>query len=89
VQAEALVSSLHMYGYTKDPKYLAVFEKTFELVENKLVDWDTGEWHELISPAGQPQGAKASPWKAGYHNGRAMIECIGILKAWKNSPTVQ
>lgn len=30
-----------------------------------------------------PKGDKANPWKAGYHNGRAMIECLEILKQWR------
>jgi len=84
VQAEVLVSALHMYRHTKDARYLSVFEKTFDLVETKLVDWDHGEWHAGISPQGKPYGDKANPWKAGYHNGRAMIECIEILKSLKN-----
>jgi mannobiose 2-epimerase len=84
VQAETLVSSLRMYERTKDPKYLPVFETTFALIESRLVDWQVGEWFESLSAQGQPQGDKASVWKAGYHNGRAMIECIEILKAWKN-----
>ena len=84
VQAEAIVSSLRMYESTKDSKYLGVFETTFSLIETRLVDWEVGEWHEMINSQQQPQGDKASPWKAGYHNGRAMIECIEILKGWKN-----
>ena len=84
VQAETIVSSLRMYERTKDPKYLSVFENTFNFIEAKLVDWEVGEWHESISAQGQPQGDKGSIWKAGYHNGRAMIECIEILKAQKN-----
>ena len=82
VQAETIVSALHMYEYTKDPKYLAVFEKTFDFINTKMVDWKTGEWYEAISAQGQPQGSKGSTWKAGYHNGRSMIECIEILKRW-------
>jgi len=84
VQAETIVSSLRMYEYTKNPKYLSTFEETFSLIESRMVDWEVGEWHGTIPAQGQPQGDKASPWKAGYHNGRAMIECIEILKAWKN-----
>ncbi len=84
VQAETIVSSLRMYERTKDPKYLSVFETTFAFIESRLVDWKVGEWYESISAQGQPQGAKGSIWKAGYHNGRAMIECIEILKAWKD-----
>ena len=80
VQAEALVSALRMYRFTKDPKYLAVFRQTLAFVENHLVDWEHGEWYSNITPAGTPQGDKANPWKAGYHNGRAMIECLELLK---------
>ena len=82
VQAEVIVSALYMYEYTKDPKYLSVFEKTCELIENKLVDWKHGEWHAGIAPDGSPYGGKASGWKGGYHNGRAMIECIAVLQRW-------
>jgi mannobiose 2-epimerase len=84
VQAETIVSSLRMYGYTKDPKYLSMFDTTLNFIESKFVDWEAGEWFESISAQGQPGGDKGSVWKAGYHNGRAMIECIEILKAWKN-----
>ena len=82
VQAETLVSTLRMYEQTKDPKYLAVFEKTFDFINTRMVDWKNGEWYEAISAQGQPQGSKGSIWKAGYHNGRSMIECIEILKKW-------
>ena len=84
VQAETIVSTLRMYNYTKDPKYLSTFESTFNLIDSRFVDWEYGEWFESIPAQGQPTGDKGSVWKAGYHNGRAMIECIEILKAWKN-----
>lgn len=83
VQAEVLVSALHMYRFTGDPKYLDVFEKTFAYIETHMIDWDAGEWRQIITPDGKIRGDKASPWKAGYHNGRAMIECLEILKQWK------
>ena len=83
VQAEVLVSALHMYRFTDDPKYLAIFEKTLDFLEQYMVDWEYGEWHGSVTPTGEAQGDKANPWKAGYHNGRAMIECIEILKAWQ------
>jgi mannobiose 2-epimerase len=84
VQAEAVVSALRMYRMTQDAKYLAVFERTFDFIDKQLVDWETGEWHWAIDPQGQPQGDKANAWKAGYHNGRAMIECIRLLKDGKD-----
>jgi mannobiose 2-epimerase len=83
VQSEAIVSALYMHRLTQDPKYLPIFEKTSDFIEQNMVDWENGEWHATITPEGKPQGDKANTWKAGYHNGRAMIECLQILKQWK------
>ncbi len=84
VQTEAIVSALYMNRMTQDPKYLTVFEKTSEFIEKNMVDWKTGEWHGNVTSEGQPQGDKANAWKAGYHNGRSMIECLQILERWKD-----
>jgi len=84
VEAEAIVSSLHMNQLTGDPQYLDVFEQTCDYIEKYFVDWQYGEWYANVSAGGIAGGDKASPWKAGYHNGRAMIECLEILKQWKN-----
>jgi len=80
VQSEALVSSLRMSQLTGDPLYLEVFDKTLDFVEKQQIDWAGGEWHNMINENGKPAGAKASTWKAAYHNGRAMIECLELLK---------
>jgi len=80
VQSEALVSALRMYQLTGDPLYLDVFDKTLDFVEKQQIDWAGGEWHNMINESGKPAGAKASTWKAAYHNGRAMIECLELLK---------
>jgi mannobiose 2-epimerase len=80
VQAEALVSSLYMYRMTGDQVYAEVFAKTWDFVKTRQVDWTHGEWFEKVSPAGLGSGKKASTWKAGYHNGRAMLECMRLLR---------
>lgn len=80
VQAEALVSALTMYKLTGDPTYWRVFEKTWEFTNKRQTDWEYGEWHATILPDGTARGDKANAWKGGYHNGRAMIECLAILK---------
>ncbi len=80
VQAEAIVSSLYMYRITHDPKFVTIFEKTYDFIDKYLTDWQTGEWYERITADGTAVGDKATPWKAGYHNGRAMIECLTLLK---------
>src|SRR5262245_22162311 len=79
-QAEALVAALWMHQLTGEAKYLDVFTKTWDFVEKNMIDWQNGEWHANISPDGKVTGQKASIWKAGYHNGRAMIESLAILK---------
>ncbi len=79
VQAEALVSALRMYEMTKEPAYLEVFERTWDFVSKRQIDWEHGEWHAVITPEGKITGDKANIWKAGYHNGRALIECLATL----------
>lgn len=77
VQAEALVGAITMFELTGDPKYADIFAKTWRFVDTVQTDWTHGEWHEAILPTGQPRGSnKATPWKAGYHNGRALLESI-------------
>lgn len=80
VQSEVLVSALMMYRLTRDPQYWEVFEKTWDFVEKHQIDWKTGEWWTSVDEKLQAHGEKAGPWKAGYHNGRAMIEGILLLK---------
>jgi mannobiose 2-epimerase len=80
VQAEALVSSLYMYRITKDPKYWDVFVKTYEFVDKHQTDWNVGEWYETVTEDGKGLGDKAQIWKAGYHNGRAMLESLAVLR---------
>lgn len=81
VQAEVLVSALYMHKLTGDGKYLDVFRKTYDFIDKYMTDWAVGEWHAAVSEDLQPSGAKAHLWKAGYHNGRAMIECLKLLRA--------
>ena len=80
VEAEVLVSSLYMFRMTGDQKYVRTFEETFKFVDTHQVDWKFGEWFETITPNGKAIGNKGHIWKAGYHNGRAMMECLSILK---------
>lgn len=84
VQAEALVSALTMYKLTGDPQYWTVFEKTWAFVQGHQIDWQSGEWWSSVDPLLAGSGDKANEWKAGYHNGRAMMECIALLKGLKS-----
>jgi len=83
VQAEASVSALYMYRLTHDRRYWDVFAKTYDFIDRYQTDWKTGEWWESVSADLKPSGAKAHGWKAGYHNGRAMLECLRTLRELK------
>jgi mannobiose 2-epimerase len=80
VQSEVLVSALTMYKLTRDRQYYEIFEKTWDFLEKYQIDWKTGEWWTSVDDRLKGTGAKAGPWKAAYHNGRAMIESIALLK---------
>lgn len=81
VQAEALVSALYLYRMTGIKRYLDVFEDTYAFVDNYMADWEVGEWHNTTSASGSGgSGSKGQRWKCGYHNGRAMMECIEVLR---------
>jgi mannobiose 2-epimerase len=81
VQAEALVSALTMFRLTGDPMYARVFLETWRFVDTVQTDWTAGEWHPTIAPEGGPTGEKAHRWKAGYHNGRALLESLRLIDA--------
>ncbi|MGQ9916994.1 MAG: AGE family epimerase/isomerase [Bryobacteraceae bacterium] len=80
VQAEAMVSALTMYRLTKEKHYMDVFERTLQFVEQHMQDRGRGEWWPQADENGRAGGGKAGEWKGPYHNGRAMIECMAILK---------
>ncbi len=83
VEAEAIVSALYLYRLTNDPKYLSVFAQTSDWIEKYQTDWENGEWFPTVTPEGKTEGDKAQPWKAGYHQGRAMIECLSLLRQFQ------
>ena len=79
-QAEALVGLINALQITEDNKYLVLAEKNWQFIKNHLVDSE-GEWHGILRSDGSIdlQEEKAGPWKAPYHNGRAMIELMNRL----------
>jgi mannose/cellobiose epimerase-like protein (N-acyl-D-glucosamine 2-epimerase family) len=64
---------------TGEPAYAGCFARTLAWIAEHQVDWKNGDWHAEITAEGRPQGQKAGPWKAAYHDGRAVIECLEIL----------
>jgi mannobiose 2-epimerase len=81
VQAEGLVSALTMFRLTGETAYARVFEETLRWIDEKQTDWRSGEWFAEVLPDGATRGVKGDRWKAGYHNGRALIESLRIIEA--------
>ena len=79
VQAEGLVSSLHLYHLMKKEKYWKGFTQTLKWILTHQVDGEHEDWHRSVEPNGCPTGYWYDAWKAPYHNGRAMLQCSDIL----------
>lgn len=79
VQAEALLGALTLYRLTGEKPYADAFTASVNWIARRQVDWEYGEWHAEIAADGTARGDKADAWKGPYHNGRALIEAIGIL----------
>jgi mannobiose 2-epimerase len=86
VQAEALIALLRMWRITRDPEFLSAFERTWRFVERHQIDWQHGEWHATVAPDGTVHGDKGDRWKAGYHTGRSMLECLALLRTLEAAP---
>ncbi len=87
-QSESLVGALYSYELTHDDKFLDAFINIWEFVDSKMINKKAGEWYPLLDRAG---GIKLSdlgnPWKASYHTGRSMVECINKLTKILNNGT--
>jgi cellobiose epimerase len=81
VQAEALVATLYMHRVTGADRFADCYLKTLDWIVSYQTDWENGDWHREVAINGRPRGSKADGWKAAYHNGRAMIECLEILQS--------
>ena len=58
-----------------------IFERTWQWIVSRQADPSGGEWFAEVLPDGSIRGAKADQWKAGYHNGRALLESIRLIGA--------
>jgi len=79
VQAECMTSALRMYEHTGEEQYLNIFEDTWAFVDEYQIDREHGEWHSGVTDDLEPVGRKGAVYKAAYHNGRALLECIEAI----------
>lgn len=82
-QAEAVVGFFNAWQISGDAHFLQAAEKSWEFIENHIVDRKFGEWFWLVSRDGKPgEGRdKVGPWKCPYHNSRACFEIMERVDA--------
>jgi mannobiose 2-epimerase len=83
IQAEGMNSFLMMSRiFPKEKKYQDAFIKIWNYIDHNIIDKQYGEWYidGIDTNPSVNKAPKASIWKVNYHNGRAMMNCIRILK---------
>ncbi|MEW6194069.1 MAG: AGE family epimerase/isomerase [Bacteroidota bacterium] len=81
-QAEALNSLLLFSSiYPEEEKYFELFVKEWNYIKKYLIDHEHGDWYwgSLEKEPFYKTEPKGSIWKATYHNGRALMNCIKML----------
>ena len=79
--AEALVGLLDGYEQLGEDKYLEAFIKNWEFARKYMIHPQLGEWRQLVDKDGNIlAGSIGNPWKACYHSGRSIMECICRLE---------
>ncbi|MEN1785210.1 MAG: AGE family epimerase/isomerase [Bacteroidota bacterium] len=81
-QAEAIVGLLYNWTITNDSNYFRISEQIWAFIATFIIDRKNGEWFFRVDRAGTPYGSenKIGPWKCPYHNTRALMEAIDLLK---------
>ena len=84
VQAEALNAFLHLherYGAESD-RYWKAFVMQFDFILDHVIDRRYGGWHACVGEDGEAvtPSDKAMPWKATYHDGRALVNASVLLR---------
>ena len=84
VQAEALNAFLLMSElFPGETKYYNAFLKQWKYIDRYMIDHKHGGWYEkgLDNDPEQADEPKAYDWKINYHNARALMNCLRILKS--------
>jgi mannobiose 2-epimerase len=83
-QAEGLnaLLLLHRKYGTETDRYGRAFLKQWEFIENHQIDPVHGGWFGETTAEGEliGEGRKATPWKANYHTGRALMNVVRMLR---------
>lgn len=83
VQAEGLNALLMMSKiFPSETAYLKAFHHQWHHIDQFILDKEHGEWYisGLDYNREAQKAPKASIWKGNYHNGRALMNCIRMLR---------
>ena len=77
-QAEAVVGFLNAYQISRREYFLDAASRSWDFIENHLLDPLHGEWLWKVSRDGVPsqEKSKVDMWKCPYHNSRACLEIM-------------
>lgn len=82
---EVLVGYLDAYERQGDSKYFDAFLKTWEFNKMYMINYKVGEFRQLLGRKGNVlAGDIGNPWKAIYHSGRSLLECVQRLDRLTN-----
>jgi mannobiose 2-epimerase len=75
-QAEAVVGFLNAFELSGHQHFLNAAERSWQFIDQRIIDHVHGEWFWLVSRAGtpDPHQDKVGPWKCPYHNSRTCFE---------------
>jgi mannobiose 2-epimerase len=81
-QAETMIGALNAYQLTSESLFLEAALRSWDFIDEHLVDHEHGEWFRSVSREGKVdrQEPKVSFWKGPYHNGRACMEAVDRLE---------
>ena len=78
---ESLIGFLDAYEKFGNEKYFDAFCLNWEFDTKYMINHQVGEWKQLLREDGSVLVAQiGNPWKAMYHTGRSMMECVLRLK---------
>lgn len=82
-QAEAL-NSLLLFSqlYPENKQYQEYFLQQWDLIKTYMIDPQYGEWYSYTTDTWPlaKLGLKGHNWKTSYHNGRALMNCVKLLR---------
>lgn len=74
---ESLVAMPDIYAQTGEENCFRAFQKNWEFDSTYMIHHAVGEWYQLLTEKEEVLVSQiGNPWKAMYHTGRAMPECV-------------